>query len=260
MIIETQTPSIYIKDQSLSAEVQEWLKTHKATVLPSFKSTQTGYTRDYTPNANKTKKEPKPKTQEQISAQERKEIKAKEKAIDLAWRRVEQKRLFAIFSENAKLGDLIRLAKIIGCSGELLSSAKNSGHTLKRDRLEKIAKALETFEYGLKERKETYCEKHDSYDFIKKGDYSRCRECVNDYRKTAFANSKNKDQKAEAERIEKNRKAYKFALENNLKTFSAICKKHGYTAFGVQGESYRCKQCRKDANNKRNLEKKANLN
>ena len=57
MIIETQTPNIYIKNQSLSAEVEEWLKTHKATVLPSFKSTQTGYTRDYTPNANKPKKE-----------------------------------------------------------------------------------------------------------------------------------------------------------------------------------------------------------
>ena len=93
MIIETKTPSIYIKDQSLSAEVEEWLKTHKATVLPSFKSTQTGYTRDYTPNANKPKKEPKPKTKEQISAQERKERKKQERAIDLAWRRVKQKRL-----------------------------------------------------------------------------------------------------------------------------------------------------------------------
>ena len=56
MIIETKTPSIYIKDQSLSAEVEEWLKTHKATVLPSFKSAQTGYTRDYTPNAQPTQK------------------------------------------------------------------------------------------------------------------------------------------------------------------------------------------------------------
>ena len=43
MIIENQTPSIYIKDQSLSAEVEEWLKTHKATVLATGISTQTGY-------------------------------------------------------------------------------------------------------------------------------------------------------------------------------------------------------------------------
>ena len=42
MIIETKTPNLYIKDQSLSTEVEEWLKTNKATVLPSFKSTQTG--------------------------------------------------------------------------------------------------------------------------------------------------------------------------------------------------------------------------
>ena len=87
MIIETQTPSIYIKDQSLSAEVEEWLKTHKATVLPSFKSTQTGYTRDYTPNIAKPKKEPKPKTKEQISALEKKERKEQERAIDLADRK-----------------------------------------------------------------------------------------------------------------------------------------------------------------------------
>ena len=30
MIIETKTPNLYIKDQSLSTEVEEWLKTHKA--------------------------------------------------------------------------------------------------------------------------------------------------------------------------------------------------------------------------------------
>lgn len=256
MLPDIQNPSIYIKDQSLSLEVEEWLKHNEAKVIPRGVSTQTGYTRPALTNEPKTTSEPRPKTQ------------PKPKVIKKAREYATVAEFNAWFNEfKAKLnyGDMTRFLKLAGVSSKVFNRAKTKPLTVERlaylklisldfqpsepkpkrqpkpkkkvapksKMAEHIANRKKALELGL-DYFDGYCRVHGQVTMKIDGYRSKCPQCRSG-NKPKFVYPSLRD------RITYNQ--IKSKQEGN--TFIGFCANHGEAVFGkAAGNKYYCKKCR----------------
>lgn len=224
-----------IKDQSLSSEVEEWLKNNKPTVIPRGVSTATGYT----PPA------PSERTEKE-SAKHRAEInrlvRQQQKAEALAAKEAEAKRirlekikrtaeahaqvveLINEFRSKMGYGDLGRLAKKIGVCTETITNWTFGRAKTNEAMLEKLKEAVAGFEYNHREK--------------------QTREVT--LQKRRIRERKQREKKPDVVRKRTLASAKKEAIERGVKEFSGPCKVHGMTEYRIVGDRARCVECERD--------------
>ena len=229
-IKETQNPSAYIKDQSLSIEVEEWLKNNSPTVLARGQSTaRSGYKCTVNPRGLIISEE---ESRKRIEEQNRivRENKAKarrnKRVSDILF-----KELIEHIYSNAGHGDLPKIAKALGMNDSMIPNARKNGFMTEAS-YKKIKGFVETFEFKPKPkpRVKTKVVNHTLYI-------------------TGVKLPPTRQMSVKLRRIE--------AEEMGQKYFDAPCIKHGMTKFMITTTGSRCCECRKKMTKRQNDKRKS---
>lgn len=268
-----------IKDQSLSIEVEAWLKNNEAQKLKMGESLgQVDFNRKgpSTRTVEENVKTEKERERKLIDRQRAKKQDATEShRIALEQRLIKQQHLVAYFRKNAKMGDLQRFMKQYGYSKNILVYAQKSPMRTEC-RFNAFEKNVKSFEFsvkkktlpkeeisrmqllsklkhqavvkGLKEFKAP-CRNHGMTEFFitPKGKH-KCRECVKEWTKRDYEKSTPDDVKENTIRKKENREKMLAAIEKGEKTFIGDCIKHGETLHIISRNrdyfQYRCRECK----------------
>lgn len=223
-----------IKDQSLSFEVEEWLKHNKATVIPPGVSTATGYT--LPGPSERTQQESKKRIREinQIVKAEKEAKKAMARASYQAQKALADQQtkreaieIMKIFREKANHGDLGRLAGILGVARKTLSNWACGAGLPDQRKLEKLKIEVARFEF-----KERVPQK----EMRKIKDREKRSKNPETIRRRELSRLKNE------------------AIELGLTHFTGPCAKHGMTEYKIINKNVRCRECEKEKQ-KRKYEK-----
>lgn len=224
-----------IKDQSLSSEVEEWLKHNTPTVIPRGVSTATGYT----PPAPSERSE---KESAKHRAETNRLVRQQKKAEALAAKEAEAKRirlekikrtaeahaqvveLIAEFRSKMGYGDLWRLAKAIGVSPETITNWTFGRAKSNEASLEKLKAAIADFKYNHREK--------------------QTREVT--LQKRRIRERKQREKKPDVVRKRTLASAKREAIEQGVKEFIAPCKVHGVTKYRIVDDRARCVECERE--------------
>ena len=224
-----------IKDQSLSSEVEEWLKTNKPTVIPRGVSTATGYT----PPAPSERSE---KESAKHRAEINRLVRQQKKAEELAAKEAEAKRirlekikrtaeahaqvveLIAEFRSKMGYGDLGRLAKKIGVCTETITNWTSGRAKTNEATLKKLKEAIADFKYNHRKK--------------------QTREVT--LQKRRIRERKQREKKPDVIRKHTLASAKREAIEQGVKEFSGPCKVHGVTKYRIVGDRARCVECERE--------------
>lgn len=224
-----------IKDQSLSSEVEEWLKNNKPTVIPRGVSTATGYTLP-APSERSEKESAKHRAEiNRLVRQQKKAEKLAAKEAEAKIIRLEKiKRtaeahaqvieLINEFRSKMGYGDLGRLAKKIGVCTETITNWTFGRAKANEAMLEKLKEAVAGFEYNHREK--------------------QTREVT--LQKRRVRERKQREKKPDVVRKRTLASAKKEAIEQGVKKFSGPCKVHGMTEYRIVGDRARCVECERD--------------
>lgn len=215
-----------IKDQSLSSEVEEWLKHNKATVIPRGVSTATGYTppgpSERTPAESRSRVT---EANEAVKAErdaKKAAAKAKykaQKAIADQKTKSEAMEIMSEFKSKSNRGDIARLARILGVARKTLSNWACGAGLPDRKNLKNLKIEVARFEF---EDQIPYLEKR------------RIRDRA--------TRSKN----PETIRLRELGRLKNEAIEQGLTYFTGPCAKHGMTEYKIMTKSVRCQECEKE--------------
>lgn len=220
-----------IKDQSLSLEVEQWLKNNKATVIPRGVSTATGYTPPQP--SERTPKESKKRIVEvnQIVKAEKEAKKAMAKASYKAQKLLADQKtkreaveIMKVFKEKANHGDMGRLAKILGIARKTLSNWACGAGLPDQKKLEKLKLEVARFEF---------------------------KEPMPQKEKRKIKDREKRSKNPEVVRRRDLAKRKKQAIDAGLKEFQATCAKHGLTTYMIASGAARCQKCRTDQQQER---------
>lgn len=224
-----------IKDQSLSSEVEEWLKNNEPTIIPRGVSTATGYT----PPAPSERIE---KEYAKHRAEINRLVRQQQKAEALAAKEAEAKRarlekirrtaeahaqvieLINEFRSKMGYGDLGRLAKKIGVCTETITNWTFGRAKTNEATLEKLKEAVAGFEYNHREK--------------------QTREVT--LKKRRIRERKQREKKPDVVRKRTLASAKKEAIEQGVKEFSGPCKVHGVTEYKIFSDRVRCIECERE--------------
>lgn len=236
MFAESKTPSMYIKDQQLSIDVEAWLLSNKATVIPRGKSTaKEGYKNTINPYGMVISEEESRKRIEKTNSQVREK---KEKAERYA--KVSDTLFNDLINkvyDNARYGDIIAISKLCGINDSTIPNARKKGFMTKRT-YELLKPVVDNYTFKKKEIKRPRLKPRNKKLYEKGYKLPPTRQV---FVKLA---------RMDAER-------------NGKSTFMAPCINHGMTEFVVVSGGSRCVICRKimtkKHNDKKNLLKKSNV-
>lgn len=224
-----------IKDQSLSSEVEEWLKNNEPTIIPRGVSTATGYTPP-APSERSEKESAKHRAeinrlvrqQQKAEALAAKEAEAKRARLEKIKRTAEAHaqviELINEFRSKMGYGDLGRLAKKIGVCTETITNWTFGRAKTNEAMLEKLKEAVAGFEYNHREK--------------------QTREVT--LQKRRVRERKQREKKPDVVRKRTLAQFKKEAIEQGVKKFSAPCKVHGMTEYRIVGDRARCVECERD--------------
>lgn len=231
MFTESQKPNTHIKDQSLSIEVEEWLKHNEPVVLARGQSTaRVGYKCTVNPSSMIISEE---ESRRRIEAQnklvrERREKKERHKKIsDILF-----KTLICKIYSNAQYGDILRISKLAGVFDSAIPNARKQGFMT--ERTYNLIKPVV-----------------DKYKFKEKVKIQKPRPRNKTLYSKGFKLPPTRSTFVKMARIE--------AENNGHKTFIAPCVKHGMTDFAIISGGSRCVICRKDLAKKNNDKRKTRL-
>lgn len=237
-----------IKDQSLSSEVEEWLKTNKPTVIPRGVSTATGYTPP-APSERSEKESAKHRAeinrlvrqQQKAEALAAKEAEAKRARLEKIKRTAEAHaqvvELINEFRSKMGYGDLGRLAKKIGVCTETITNWTFGRTKTNEAMLEKLKEAVAGFEYNHREK--------------------QTREVT--LQKRRIRERKQREKNPDVVRKRTLASAKREAVEQCVKKFSGPCKVHGMTEYRIVGDRARCVECEREKQQRKYEQMQENL-